>query len=918
MGSPNGYSPERAVSETPILINELKNREIMFIGAGEFSACITSRGELLIWGLPNLRRRSLGNSGFDADKQRVVVKYEMKDKISKMSIRGKNAVLLDDKGKVWRLGLDLINTEKTVYGRESIPSLDRDSRILQVSSVEGRRVKSISAGKDFTVAICRGRGEVKYYSPARSDTSAYNISSHKKTVNLEPESYQPTQEFNIKNTNKKRVILTSEEEHRRLKQSEYNVNNDKTSFEYSVSRKDDDLYGKSRITQKSSRGSNESFKVSRRETTVQQEKESPIKQVSRYDSPEQNDIKEIRLIGGKQNVKSLGSNSRSGSEIKQNYGTREAHDINSGNKIGVTDVSRQYQSSNYSRSSNKYENRYERNHQYSSSQRKERTRESSKKDSKRSRSRKLLKTEIARLLGQIHEQDKLLDDTFIKNRELKTENDELRSELVNLRRQMREENIYVNRKVRNEREEMQKLEEKFKVRNVEYQDQIDKLNEDYDMISQKLIQYMEILSKKTEENKKLIQELEIAKEENKEIIQKNQEIEKLESSNRNLLSKTTSLNLETLKLKEEIHKLERKITDKNHDIDEALNKKIMAQEEALKIKKQLSLKEKEIVTIMHKYQAAQSEAEELKIKNKELSRLLDESIYEKSRFASQKYTKYNTNTHNESLLSNKAFLNKTMNEYQSKSSFLNENNRTSKHSSFIHQDSRGSDLMMKTYTYDQNGGIKNIVISDKYTPSEYRLTRKESNFLTPNTPKSPTPINSPTEHLPFKSPTPVNSPPDGENSNNFPLQIGINQSRNNYNNDTSGIINNNGNLNSILRTNSSYNYLIKDYSKEKNYERKRVSYSPDVDVHNFNQGSPPVSRRHKRNMSYDDSIRKRSLEFAKGAQNLLGIFDDYGGSENRRGGRRDEDIDSGIRKVVGRRAKLEEKIREFEAHVLKN
>ena len=69
------------------------------MGAGDFSACITTKGELLIWGL-----RGLSNA--QDDKKRVVVKYEMDKRISEISIKGKNAVLLDETGKIWKLNIE--------------------------------------------------------------------------------------------------------------------------------------------------------------------------------------------------------------------------------------------------------------------------------------------------------------------------------------------------------------------------------------------------------------------------------------------------------------------------------------------------------------------------------------------------------------------------------------------------------------------------------------------------------------------------------------------------------------------------------------------------------------------------------------------------------------------------------------------
>lgn len=84
----------------PVSVTEIKNRKIQSVGAGDFSACITTKGELLIWGLKGLSPASVD------DKKRIVVKYEMDKKISDISIKGKNAVLLDESGKIWKLNID--------------------------------------------------------------------------------------------------------------------------------------------------------------------------------------------------------------------------------------------------------------------------------------------------------------------------------------------------------------------------------------------------------------------------------------------------------------------------------------------------------------------------------------------------------------------------------------------------------------------------------------------------------------------------------------------------------------------------------------------------------------------------------------------------------------------------------------------
>ena len=59
---------------TPILVKELKNRKVTDVGAGDFSACITSRKELLIWGLSAVGVPS-------SDKSKSIVKYDMDNQI---------------------------------------------------------------------------------------------------------------------------------------------------------------------------------------------------------------------------------------------------------------------------------------------------------------------------------------------------------------------------------------------------------------------------------------------------------------------------------------------------------------------------------------------------------------------------------------------------------------------------------------------------------------------------------------------------------------------------------------------------------------------------------------------------------------------------------------------------------------------
>lgn len=76
-----GTKKEDIQSHHPVPVTEIKNRKISTVGAGDFSACITTRGELLIWGLPGL-------SKVQNNKKRVVVKYEMDNKVSNISLRG--------------------------------------------------------------------------------------------------------------------------------------------------------------------------------------------------------------------------------------------------------------------------------------------------------------------------------------------------------------------------------------------------------------------------------------------------------------------------------------------------------------------------------------------------------------------------------------------------------------------------------------------------------------------------------------------------------------------------------------------------------------------------------------------------------------------------------------------------------------
>lgn len=127
----------RDTVNVPIEVSEIKNRKIQKISAGSFSSCITTKGEFLIWGVPSLTK-------FINGKKKSVVKYELKSGVRDLKISGKNAVLLDMNGKIWKLNISDGNSGKN----------------LQVSSVEGRRVKSLGVGPNFTVAICESfRGE---------------------------------------------------------------------------------------------------------------------------------------------------------------------------------------------------------------------------------------------------------------------------------------------------------------------------------------------------------------------------------------------------------------------------------------------------------------------------------------------------------------------------------------------------------------------------------------------------------------------------------------------------------------------------------------------------------------------------------------------------------------------------------------
>ena len=132
---------------------------------------------------------------------------------------------------------------------------------------------------------------------------------------------------------------------------------------------------------------------------------------------------------------------------------------------------------------------------------------------------------------------------------------------------------------------------------------------------------------------------------------------------------------------------------------------------------------------------------------------------------------------------------------------------------------------------------------------------------------------------------------------------------------------------SILRSSSTYHKgkMEGRAFSYKSGQKKKVTYSPEVNIHQFNQKSP-ISRRNKRGLNEysrgrkysENEFREKSLEFAKSAKNLLGIFEDLQTNSLGVNSRRHNEarLDSGLRKVVNQRENLEKKIREFEQKIL--
>jgi len=78
-------------------------------------------------------------------------------------------VLLDTFGKIWKLNIE--DDEVSGSGEE---------RVLQVSSVEGREVHIVSAGKDFTVSICKTDDVKKIKQLGESAGESLDITSYRK------------------------------------------------------------------------------------------------------------------------------------------------------------------------------------------------------------------------------------------------------------------------------------------------------------------------------------------------------------------------------------------------------------------------------------------------------------------------------------------------------------------------------------------------------------------------------------------------------------------------------------------------------------------------------------------------------------------------------------------------------------------
>jgi hypothetical protein len=129
---------------------------------------------------------------------------------------------------------------------------------------------------------------------------------------------------------------------------------------------------------------------------------------------------------------------------------------------------------------------------------------------------------------------------------------------------------------------------------------------------------MNILSKKTDDMRLLRTENDKLKRENSRINDQLESFMSLEEKYSELKSKNQEIMIDSTKKTERINKLERMISDKEKEVENALKTKILAQEEGLKAKKCLNLREKEIITLKKKNEALKAEIEELIIKNKEV------------------------------------------------------------------------------------------------------------------------------------------------------------------------------------------------------------------------------------------------------------------------------------------------------------
>ena len=755
-------------SQLPIQITELKSRTIKYIGAGDFSACITSRGELLIWGLPHLHQEGAAKPGKKKKKQRVVVKYEMKDEICYLSIRGKNSVLLDKNGKIWRLGveglahshgnhhssLDFsekggVNQGGSKLNSSYHSSSMNKSRILQVSSVEGRQVKSISAGNGFTVAVCKDKyfeskkhqyrpfgtaAEIHTGENYRSVDSHTNMpkitglgDEYSKTVEYEPAAKQDDQ--NPKATNRRRHQSKSGSQSSYIRnlanESEFA---DKTSYEYSVSRKGDETTAQNlskltkgppggvnprvasydpfsqlggchrkqsvpsgkvvvsgaqkdtKIVEKavvidkgSLHGSRSSFfnrslskdRVDKNKTLVAPAAGKPAANPDKTikntrEAPKaknrQNESGQVDDFFGNQDLKINPKTPISrelGTTLTTYAPTKDYSNVPT--KSGYTQKITTSYTPKSSLSNSKYHSNRSRSLKSSTNlkttispkklsqkgsptntnpiatnganttqilsrnqMRGSRVSRGSRTDhSNKSKSKKRMRRKVSKLMEKLSNQNKILDEAFEENQMIKRENEDLKREVARLRAEASKAAQSVGLKGYASGASAAHLdlrEEKMK----NQQKQIKMLNKDYQNLSDKLIKYMDLLSKKTAQNKELGKQVDSLGKEKEELGKQVVVVQELREKVVLLEGERDKALAEGKELGGQVVALERSLFQKEGELELLVKESRVAEGEVIQLKKLLSTKDKEILRITRTQEDFKMQVEEQRIRNKEV------------------------------------------------------------------------------------------------------------------------------------------------------------------------------------------------------------------------------------------------------------------------------------------------------------